>query len=138
MRVFYLFLSIACLIISINNDKKSDISLIDIFLILIFLIFILFYVIRYLKNRNDYLSIDSQQISWFDNEGNKKIVIDLNEVVNYSIIQERIKSDEYPKLININTRKKNFSIDLQKMSLLQFSEIIIDQLKSNLDPKINS
>jgi hypothetical protein len=133
IRVFYFFLAIASVSISSFKEESSSLNVFDIFFSIILLFGILFFIIKYLKNRNDFILINTQSILWFDDSDKKQMNVDLKEVSNYEIKSIKEKGLDYPQIIILHANEKKYSIDLEKMAMLQFSEEIIEVLKKNWD-----
>ena len=88
---------------------------------------------KYLKNRKDFLLINNDNIQWFDKEFNKHIIIKLNEIQSYNSVNKSNKSLDYPIKISINANNVWYTINLEEMSILQYSAEIIEQLKMKID-----
>jgi hypothetical protein len=133
IRVFYFLLAIASVSISSFKEETSSLNVFDIFFSLFLLFGILFFVIKYLKNRNDFILINTERISWFDDSDKKQMNIDLKSISSYEIESIKDKRLEYPKKIILHINDIKYCIDLEKMSMMQFSDEIIEVLKKNWD-----
>ena len=133
MRVFYFILSLILIGASFIYDAANDLSLVEAFLGLIFIAGILFYIIRYIRNINEYLSINEFSISWYDDFTKGKIELQFKDILSFNVENEQYKSVDHPKSIFLKTLDKNYTIDLKDMSMLQFSSKIIQHLENNIE-----
>jgi hypothetical protein len=96
-----------------------------------------FGVISYLSNKNDFLNINSNCISWYDNEQKEKISVEWHLINKYSVIN--YSSDKgnirYPEKIVFHSSDKEFSLNMKTMSMLPYSQIIIELLESRISVK---
>lgn len=96
-----------------------------------------FAVISYLSNKNDFLILNSNCISWYDNEQKEKISVEWHMINKYSVIN--YSSDKgniiYPEKIVFNTSEKEFSLNMKTMSILPYSQIVIGILESQIGVK---
>jgi hypothetical protein len=133
IRILYFLIALGFVFASSLNEKNNPLGLFEFGLCLIIVYFILNLLMKYLKNRKDFISITKTRISWLDNQEKKQINIDFNQIQSYETENLKYKTSDYPKKIIIKTPENTFYIDLAQMSILQFSVQIIDQIKKNLD-----
>jgi len=132
IRIFYFILASALIASADAIEKDTSTSFSDILFSIIFFGGVLFYIIRFLKNRNDHLTINKGAISWFDDSVKQTIKVDLDNIVELSIQNVQYKSLDYPQKIVLLTREGEYTINLEEMAMLQFSDLIIQQLQSNI------
>lgn len=134
IRSIYFFVAMFLLIKNLQFET-SVIS--DWFGIIFGILIIGFAVISYLSNKNDFLIIDSNCISWYDNEQKEKISVEWHLINKYSVINYSSdkSSIRYPEKIVFHTSEKEFLLNMETMSILPYSQIIIELLESRISVK---
>lgn len=132
MRIFYFVFALILMFLAFLNDGWKDTSILEILMLVLFTFILLFLVLKYFRNRNDYLSIDQQTISWFDNLNKNVLNVELKSIVDFKVQEIEFKKNKYPQKLILNTNDNKYTIDLEEMSMLQFSNEIIGQLEVSL------
>jgi hypothetical protein len=129
-----LYFCIALFLLSMSFYlTREEIGYIDYSITVLIILVLGLMVWKYLKNRNDFLLINNENIQWFDKEFSQEIILKLNEIQSYEVENESYKSLDYPLKIIINANNVQYTIDLKEMSILQYSAVIIEQLKIKVD-----
>ena len=91
-------------------------------------------VINYLSNKNDFLRINKHNLSWYDNEQKESFSIDWHLIKKFTVINYVSESNkiDYPAKIIIHTDEKELPINLEKLAILQYSQIIIKILETRI------
>lgn len=134
IRLFYFTVAMFFIFINLQFGQLVITDWVDI----IFGILIIgFGVISYFSNKNDFLNINSNCISWYDNDQKEKVTIEWHLINKYSVIKYSNKKGniEYPEKIVFHTSKEEFSFNMKTMSILQYSQIIIELLESRISVK---
>ena len=132
MRLFYFVMALILMFLAFFKDGWENSSLLEILMIIVFAFILLFLVVKYFQNRNDYISIDQYSISWFDNQNKNVLKVDLKSIVDFKVQKVEFKKEKYTQKIILNTSDISYTIDLEEVSMLQFSNEIMNQLEVSL------